>query len=464
MSQISGIKKLLIILLSFVVLISPIGGILLPIQFIGNLFKNAWGTMQDYFGYDYSGNFSEEVDTYVAQHRISLNYNQLLGCALTDIVDNPVECLNYDEHGNILSNHAESELFTFDYPEYHGKISDSYFKKIHVLGKYTTSNYEKVGEHTEKELIGHRTTIDGKSEPIYKTVIVEDYDWVYHPELKRGACENSDTQICYITLEDRDVYPFNYSGAYISDRYGITVDVDTFDIDIMPNQTWTGSSIFAFSKGKVIEANSSIMKIEIQANHIDLIATYEGNLDPLFHEGEIVEATELIAYCSGSFTLSTQKANGEYINPSLFYESVILPHLLDVDQEGWGYPFDRYYIVTERVGMYAPFGQTIPHNGVDFGAPCGTPVYNVRAGTIYASGYNDSRGNYVDVLSYDGYIIHYYHLSSIHASAVGQEIPAGGFIGYVGNTGASKGCHLHLGVQKGGSIADYCNIVDCNNP
>ena len=147
-SSFKGLKILISALLIFLVLSIPTAAILFPIQFIGNMFKNTWGTVEEYFGYDYAGNFSEEADFYMAQNRISLNYKQLLACALADINGEPKECLiNHDMNGNILSNNAETEYFTVNWPEYNGYFDDSYFKQIHVLGKYNTENYEKVGEH-----------------------------------------------------------------------------------------------------------------------------------------------------------------------------------------------------------------------------------------------------------------------------------------------------------------------------
>ena len=72
-SSFKGLKILISALLIFLVLSIPTAAILFPIQFIGNMFKNTWGTVEEYFGYDYAGNFSEEADFYMAQNRISLN-------------------------------------------------------------------------------------------------------------------------------------------------------------------------------------------------------------------------------------------------------------------------------------------------------------------------------------------------------------------------------------------------------
>ena len=318
-STFKGLKILISALLIFLVLSIPTAAILFPIQFIGNMFKNTWGTVEEYFGYDYAGNFSEEADFYMAQNRISLNYKQLLACALADINGEPKECLiNHDMNGNILSNNAETEYFTVNWPEYNGYFDDSYFKQIHVLGKYNTENYEKVGEHYEEKTVTE--TVGGKPIEVTKQELVEDYEWVYHPEIKRGKCESSDTQRCMIILEDRDVYPFQWVGAGIKNRYGVQPEKDTYNISVTPDQKWHGYTVKAFSKGEVLSSGGYELVMRIIANDIDLIATYRGDISPLFSAGEIVEATETIAYSDSDFCFYLQNSAGEYINPSLFFD------------------------------------------------------------------------------------------------------------------------------------------------
>ncbi len=328
-----GIKIFVAVMLGFLVFSIPMASILFPIQFIGNMFKNTWGTVEEYFGYDYAGNFSEEIDYYIAVNRISLNYKQLLACSLADIEGEPKECLTkHDENGNILTNNAETEYFTVDWPEYTGSgyADDSYYKQIHVLGKYTTENYEKVGKEPDtyktvyKDFRGNTYDSPPSGITTYKMTITipgEDiYDWVYHPEIKRGKCEESDSQRCYITLEDRDVYPYQWVGAGIKNRYGIQPEKETYNISVTPDQKWHGYTVKAFSKGTVLSSDGNEIVVRIMANDIDLIATYKGELTPLFGSGDIVEATETIAYSDSDFTFYLQNSAGQYINPSLFFD------------------------------------------------------------------------------------------------------------------------------------------------
>lgn len=88
------------------------------------------------------------------------------------------------------------------------------------------------------------------------------------------------------------------------------------------------------------------------------------------------------------------------------------------------------------------------HEGMDFTAPTGTPIYATGNGTIIradrkARGY----GNHVRVDHGFGYVTLYAHMSEI-AVKPGQQVLRGEIIGYVGNTGKSSGPHLHYEVHK----------------
>ena len=89
------------------------------------------------------------------------------------------------------------------------------------------------------------------------------------------------------------------------------------------------------------------------------------------------------------------------------------------------------------------------YNGVDIGAPSGTPVYAAASGSITVAkgggGYNGGYGNYLVISHDNGTQTLYAHLSSLAVS--GGSVSKGDAIGYVGNTGRSTGFHLHFEVR-----------------
>src|SRR6478672_5569402 len=97
------------------------------------------------------------------------------------------------------------------------------------------------------------------------------------------------------------------------------------------------------------------------------------------------------------------------------------------------------------------------HDGLDWGIPCGTPVYAAAPGQIIRAGWRASGwGNQV-VIDHGIHrgvdlVTTYNHLTSI--VDFGGSVNRGQLIGYSGTTGYSTGCHLHFGVYEDGTPVD----------
>ncbi len=90
------------------------------------------------------------------------------------------------------------------------------------------------------------------------------------------------------------------------------------------------------------------------------------------------------------------------------------------------------------------------HQGVDFAAPSGTPIYAVSGGTVEQAGdAGDGYGNMVRVSS-GNTVTYYAHQSAVNVG-VGDTVEAGDQLGTVGSTGNSTGPHLHFEVRNNGS-------------
>ena len=111
------------------------------------------------------------------------------------------------------------------------------------------------------------------------------------------------------------------------------------------------------------------------------------------------------------------------------------------------------------------------HKGVDYAAGCGTPIYPVAAGRVYYVGNTlDAWGAKMILIVHNvnGRLVfsQYAHLQGYNVS-VGQDVNIGDVIGYVGSTGNSTGCHLHLEMSRdygwvyNGTYGQYrSNIID----
>jgi murein DD-endopeptidase MepM/ murein hydrolase activator NlpD len=98
------------------------------------------------------------------------------------------------------------------------------------------------------------------------------------------------------------------------------------------------------------------------------------------------------------------------------------------------------------------------HEGMDFSAKTGTPIYASGDGVVTkadntASGY----GNHIVINHGFGYETLYGHLSKYKVKR-GQRVKRGDVIGYVGSTGRSEAPHLHYEVHKGGKVVNPLNF------
>jgi murein DD-endopeptidase MepM/ murein hydrolase activator NlpD len=87
------------------------------------------------------------------------------------------------------------------------------------------------------------------------------------------------------------------------------------------------------------------------------------------------------------------------------------------------------------------------HAGLDLAAPIGTPLKAMTSGTVVNTSYSGGRGNMLEIQHWDGTVVVYAHMSRIDVRA-GQALTPGQVVGAVGNTGASRGPHLHLEVHS----------------
>ena len=102
-------------------------------------------------------------------------------------------------------------------------------------------------------------------------------------------------------------------------------------------------------------------------------------------------------------------------------------------------------------------GYTRLHSGADIGGACGNPIYAAQSGIVTKAGYSSSSGNNIriDHGAIEGQRVEtaYLHMSKLGVGS-GQKVSKGDTIGYVGTTGLSTACHLHLALYKNGTSSD----------
>ena len=115
---------------------------------------------------------------------------------------------------------------------------------------------------------------------------------------------------------------------------------------------------------------------------------------------------------------------------------------------GLRYPLDRVHITSGYGNRTHPVtGKRTMHNGVDYRASVGTPVYAVADGRVVESGQNALSGNYIAIRHKDNTTSYYLHLSKRSVNA-GASIRVRQIIGLSGNSGQTNGPHLHFGFKQ----------------
>ncbi len=97
------------------------------------------------------------------------------------------------------------------------------------------------------------------------------------------------------------------------------------------------------------------------------------------------------------------------------------------------------------------YGTARFHEGMDFAANIGTPVYATGDGTVTLADWKQGYGKCIIIDHGYGYETLYAHLNEYKVRA-GQKVTRGEMIGEVGNTGKSTGPHLHYEVHVRGQV------------
>lgn len=132
-------------------------------------------------------------------------------------------------------------------------------------------------------------------------------------------------------------------------------------------------------------------------------------------------------------------------------QGIIVPPSVPGMHEGFSPRWPLPDVGIESItGHFGDMYDNGPHNGLDIGAPYGTPIVASQAGQVLSAEFHYSWGNNVLIWHNDTFATRYAHMSSIAVSP-GESVEQGQVIGYVGSTGYSFGNHLHFEVYYEGS-------------
>jgi murein DD-endopeptidase MepM/ murein hydrolase activator NlpD len=137
-----------------------------------------------------------------------------------------------------------------------------------------------------------------------------------------------------------------------------------------------------------------------------------------------------------------------------FLESLLLQQSLRKDTLPNGRPINTGYRSSSFGWRVDPFtGQMAFHEGLDFLADAGTPIYAVAGGIVVAAESSPDYGKILKIDHGSGVETRYAHASRFLVR-VGDRVEKNQLIAEVGNTGRSTGAHLHFEVRVNGVALD----------
>jgi murein DD-endopeptidase MepM/ murein hydrolase activator NlpD len=127
----------------------------------------------------------------------------------------------------------------------------------------------------------------------------------------------------------------------------------------------------------------------------------------------------------------------------------------EISLSGWALPVGGWISSPQGWRIHPISGGWLYHAGTDIAAGCGTTIYAAAAGVVNYAGPNGGYGNYLQIDHGGGIETGYGHIQwGGILVGIGQSVAPGQPVAYVGTTGNSTGCHLHLEVHQNGEAID----------
>src|SRR5581483_1646245 len=169
---------------------------------------------------------------------------------------------------------------------------------------------------------------------------------------------------------------------------------------------------------------------------------YDNENGDLAKSGRLLYASLMLGGKPKSIYYYERDGDGEYYTPD---GVAVRKSLLKTPVDGAK--------ITSGYGMRVNpiLGYSMMHQGVDFGAPIGTPIFAAGNGTIEEIGEKNGYGNYIKLRHNSSYETAYAHISRFASGMKrGTKVKQGQVIAYVGETGRATGPHLHFEVLING--------------
>ncbi|HOX25900.1 MAG TPA: peptidoglycan DD-metalloendopeptidase family protein [Candidatus Krumholzibacteria bacterium] len=177
--------------------------------------------------------------------------------------------------------------------------------------------------------------------------------------------------------------------------------------------------------------------------------------EEVYKDGAFVRAGPILActYEGGNRDLAAYRytlpdgKSGYYDRSGRNLQKQLMRAPLNYSRISSGFSYNRRHPV---------LGRNMPHLGIDYAAPVGTPVWAAGDGVVTELGSKEGNGRYVRIRhtnrEYETLYLHFSRFAK--GLRRGASVRQGEVIGYVGATGYATGPHLDFRVQKSGKYVN----------
>ena len=337
---------------------------------------------------------------------------------------------------------SEQEVYDVIYPQAEEEIGQSY--GLFVDGEFIgacrkESELLNLLEEIKKE---YSTGTPGETVEFIKDVTIEKN--MYARSLIYSADEIKEL---FATPSDDSIYIVEKgdSPSRISTKFGITISkLKALNPDKNLNKLRVGQKLYVSNPKLDIG-----VKVVRTITYTETIAyTTKNSYTNDLYEGQTKTTTKgkngqnkitaTVTYIDGE---ETERVILEKVNLSKPVTAQVLVGTKPIAPSGtfvWPVPASRR--------ITSPYGQRWGklHAAIDIGAPKGSAIVAVDAGTVVTSGWLKTGAGYAVVIDHgNGIYSRYYHCSALYVK-VGQKVIQGQTIAAVGATGNATGPHLHF--------------------
>ncbi len=268
-------------------------------------------------------------------------------------------------------------------------------------------------------------------------------------ELYFDAQTNEFKQIAYLeTIISRHVIRYEqstFSYEYIESETEKRLRIIEGFLDTSFNQALSEKKIESPVRNEISQTLNSKINLKTHAKKGDY---YKLLLEETYYQNKKLPGTRLLyVFYEGKTAGNAEGYRYQEEDSKSAFNGIYMENGLAMLSAALRLPLDRVQI-TSRFGfrIHPISRQRKMHNGIDYRASTGTPVYAISAGIVTRANWYGGYGKTVEVRHQDGHISQYAHLNRINIRH-GQPVRAGTIIGSVGSTGYSTGPHLHFGIR-----------------